>query len=69
VVDEDELAHAPPREPPTQLGADRAAGAGDQDGRVSEVRAEPPEVDIDDRATEKRFDRDLMVGRTPVPQF
>ena len=57
MVDEDELAHAQPREARAELDADRSSGAGDENGRAGEVLAELPAADVDDRPAEKRLDR------------
>ena len=65
LVDEHEPRRAEPRELPAELGADRAAGAGDEHGLVLDVRRDRLEVDLDLLAPEHVLDlhRADLAGR------
>jgi hypothetical protein len=56
LIDEDETADAAPHQLRTELPADRASGAGDEDGRAGEVGAEAFDIDVHDRPAEQRDD-------------
>ena len=58
LVDEDQPLAADARDLPAELGADRAAGAGDEHRLVGEVRGDRREVDLDRLAAEHVLDLD-----------
>ena len=66
LVQEDQLAHAEPRQASAELGADRSPGAGDEDGGVREVPAELV-AELDDRPAEQHLVRDVLEPHATVP--
>jgi hypothetical protein len=67
LVDEDERADAQPGQPRAELGAERSAGSGDENGCAREVVAELAVTDVDDRAAEQTLDGGVCGTRPTVP--